>query len=313
VRPKDQKRAVELDAKIAQYESSAGPLPGLKHKGSRVVLIEQIIESVRRIEFAHLVRDDSEIDPRRADPSSDLFDPLRAAVFQLRRGQFDEAFWLIFLSVHFGKHAKDGWRLTRDIYGALGGKPWTWARISADVPGFRAWLTANQTRLRSDGVSRRFSNHRKYESLIGSSSTGTGAAVESYVKWVAPPRTHQQLVQGAHKEVGQNPKEVFDYLYRSMNAVNRFGRLAKFDYLTMLGKLGIAPIEPGSAYLSGATGPLRGARLLFGGSEIAKLKSKELETRLIELDLGLGVGMQVLEDSLCNWQKSPTKFISFRG
>jgi hypothetical protein len=81
----------------------------------------------------------------------------------------------------------------------------------------------------------------------------------------------------------------------------------------MLGKLGLAPIVPGSAYLSGATGPLRGARLLFGGSVSAEISAKELESYLVDLDSQLAVGMQVLEDSLCNWQKSPTKFISFRG
>jgi len=50
-----------------------------------------------------------------------------------------------------------------------------------------------------------------------------------------------------------------------MNDVERFGRTAKFDYLTMVGKLGLAAIEPGSTYMQGATGPLKGARLLFGG------------------------------------------------
>ena len=140
------------------------------------------------------------------------------------------------------------------------------------------------------------------------------APLESkYVTWVGPPRTHQQLIQEAHRQVGQNPRETFDYLYNSMDAVKRFGRLAKFDYLTMLGKLGLAPIEPGSAYLNGATGPLRGARLLFVGNANAKNGAKELEARLLDLDLQLGVGMQVLEDSLCNWQKSPAKFVSFRG
>jgi hypothetical protein len=295
-----------------KYDLDVRPLIGIKGQNSRPVLVEQVIESLRRIEFAHLIRDDNKIDPMRADPNDKLFDPLRAAMIQARQGNIDEAFWLIFLSVHFGKHAKDGWRLTRDIYGGFGA-PWTWARVSADPQSFRKWLTANEQKLKGDGISRRFSNHRKYESLGGSNSGGTGAAVESYVGWVAPPRKHQQLIQDAHIQVGQNPKEVFDYLYNSMNAVRRFGRLAKFDYLTMLGKLGLAPIVPGSAYLSGATGPLRGARLLFGGSVSAEISAKELESYLVDLDSQLAVGMQVLEDSLCNWQKSPTKFISFRG
>ena len=176
MRPRDKVRGMELDAKLVKYDFDVRSLIGIRRPHFRAVLVEQIIESVRRIEFAHLIRDDNNIDPRRADPNDDLFDPLRAAVFRMRRGEFDEAFWLIFLSVHFGKHAKDGWRLARDIYGGLGGKRWTWARVSVDPNGFRAWLTANEKNLESDGISRRFSNHRKYESLRGSSAVGTGAA-----------------------------------------------------------------------------------------------------------------------------------------
>jgi hypothetical protein len=313
VRPKDQPRAKTINKALVAFDSVVKPLPGVKNEAARKVLVEQIIESLRRIEYAHLIRDSRKIDPNRANSSSAIFDPIRAAVLRMRNGEFDEAFWLIFLSVHFGKHSKDGWRLARDIYGALGGTPWTWARVSANPQAFRAWLAKNEAKLRNDGVSRRFSNHRKYESLSASSPAGTAAAIESYVNWVSPPRTHQQLIQSAHRTVGQNPMEVFDYLYQSMNAVRRFGRLGKFDYLTMLGKLGLAPIEPGSAYFSGATGPLRGARLLFGGNPSTKLNCNQLDDLLNELNGYLNVGMQVLEDSLCNWQKSPKKFKSFRG
>jgi hypothetical protein len=121
------------------------------------------------------------------------------------------------------------------------------------------------------------------------------------------------MIQEIHTKVGQDPRAVFDFLYGSMDSVMGFGRLGKFDFLTMLGKLGIAPIEPGSAYLVGATGPLQGARLLFTNDPKAKVSPRNLDARLAKLDSYLKVGMQVLEDSLCNWQKSPKKFISFRG
>jgi hypothetical protein len=308
VRPQDRQRSLQLESAFARFESEVEALPGVEEKGARSVLIAQMIESLRRIAYAHFVRD-QKIPPDRADPATAIFDPLRAAVFRNRRGEIDEAFWLVFLSVHFGKHAKDGWRLARDVYGALGGDPWTWARVRSDLTDFRQWLNTHQGTLKSH----RFSNHRKYQSLSGTSKAGTGATVASYVGWVAPPRTHSQLLQDVHKKVGQDPRAAFDYLYRSMDEVIGFGRLAKFDFLTMLGKLGIAPIEPGSAYLSGATGPLSGARLLFGGNADAKLNARELDVQLVSLDNYLSVGMQVLEDSLCNWQKSPRKFISFRG
>jgi hypothetical protein len=312
VRPSDQNRAKILDAALIKFNSQIRPLPGIVDPVARSVLVEQMIDSARRVAYAHFVRDEK-FDVGRGDPSKDIFDPLRAAVLQMRKGQYDEACWLVFLFVHFGKHPKDGWRLVRDIYGGLGAATWTWARIGANPQAFQNWLAANANKLKGDGISRRFGNHRKYESLSSTSPAGTAAVVISYINWVSPPRTHQQLIKDAHKQVGQNPHEVFDYLYDSMNSVRRFGRLAKFDYLTMLGKLGLAPIEPGSAYLGEATGPRRGAQLLFRGSLNVKVRAKDLDAWLNELDNVLRVGMQVLEDAICNWQKSPRKFIHFRG
>jgi len=246
----------------------------------------------------------------RAEPNNELFDPLKAAILHQRRGNIEEAFWLVFLFVHFGKHARAGWRYAREVYGRLGGGGrWDWASTSADPSGFRSWLDSHQGELKREGVPRGFGNHRKYESLDAYSPNGTGSAVESYVRWVNPPRTHQQLMEQVCRQAGGDPRKAFDYLYHSMRAVARFGRTARFDYLTMVGKLGLALIEPPSTYMQGSTGPVQGARLLFGNHE----NPLNFERWLVELDAQLQVGMQVLEDALCNWQKSPARFKPFRG
>ena len=314
MKPRERQRGISLAAALRVVDAQVLKLPGIYPAGYLHCLVEQLVESLRRIEFVHWVRDNQH-DPRRMDPHSDLFDPLRAAALRLRYGEVDEAYWLTFIATHFGKHARDGWRLARDVYGKLGGPGlWDWQTISVNPTAFRVWLAAHESRLSGgDGVSRRFSNHRKYESLKASSVAGTAAVFDSYVQWVRPPRTHQDMIRDAHKLVGQNPKEVFRHLYGQMCAVRRFGRLAKFDYLTMLGKLGIAPIDPGSAYLSDATGPLRGARLLFAGNASAALSGRALDEKLLILDEHLKVGMQTLEDAICNWQKSPGRFIAFKG
>lgn len=312
--PRDKARAQKLQQVIVDYQCTAGILPGLIGDGHLESLVAQFIDSLRRIEFVHHIRD-SRLDPARMDPSSELFDPLRAAVLRNRSGENDEAWWLVFIGTHFGKHAVDGWRLARDVYGKLGqGGRWDWAAISGNAAGFGAWLAANEATLRgADGISRRFSNHRKYESLKASSPNGTAAIFASYVAWVAPPRTHADMVRQLHKIVGQDPQEVFAALYASIDAVQRFGRLGKFDFLAMLGKLGIAPIDPGSTYLIGATGPLAGARLLFGGSRDASLTARDLEERLAAFGKATELGSQVLEDAVCNWQKSPSVYARFRG
>jgi hypothetical protein len=82
----------------------------------------------------------------------------------------------------------------------------------------------------------------------------------------------------------------------------------------MVGKIGLLDIEPPSAYLVHGTGPVRGARLLFCGAvDNESLSKSKLDQLSVELDKSLGVGMQVIEDSLCNWQKSPAKYVQFRG
>jgi hypothetical protein len=314
VRPGDRDRGQNFDQLLRSFSGNRHPLPGVRSTQNREALVEQIVESVRRIEFIDTIARRG-ISDLRADPSSDLFDPIKAAILYSRRGDADEAFWLVFLSVHFGKHKRAGWRLLRDVYGALGAETrWDWTRTSDNPQAFRQWLANSEAVLKGgDGIARHFGNHRKYQSLDAGAPSGTGAAIESYVKWIRPPRTHEMLIKDAQKEAGENPRELFDYLYRSMTEIISFGRMAKFDYLTMVGKFGLARIEPGSPYLEGSTGPLAGARLLFSGSQSAHMNRQDLDSRSVELGDALGVGMQVVEDALCNWQKSPAKFVPFRG
>ena len=178
--------------------------------------------------------------------------------------------------------------------------------MSADPKKFRTWLARNAHR-----IGGAFSNHRKYETLKDDSPRSTAAVIESYIKWVGPEHSHTTL-RGKLTRGANDPHRSFDNFYRDMK-VKSFGRLGKFDFLTMVGRLDLAPITPGSAYLKGATGPLRGARLLFGGRANAPLQIDQLQEWLTELDEVLGIGMQAMENSLCNWQKSPRKFVHFKG
>lgn len=313
MRPRDTVRGQELENRLILHHQDVRELPGISDPSARTAFVEQLLESLHRIQYVAVVSE-RDISPRRADPNDELFDPLKAAIFQKRDGNFEEAFWLTFLFVHFGKNARGGWRFAREVYGRLGApQRWDWAATSADPIGFRSWLDWHQAHIKRAGVAGGFGNHRKYESLDAGSPGGTGAVVQSYVKWVNPPRSHQQLivdaVQGAHGD----RRLTFDYLFRSMETVTHFGRTARFDYLTMLGKIGLAPVEPGSVYIQNSTGPEKGARLLFGVPEAAQASRKTLDKWLVELEGTLNVGMQAVEDAICNWQKNPNRFVAFRG
>lgn len=310
--------ARRLDAALRRAEKTRS-LPGIQDQDCRRAFLAQLVESVRRISYVSAVSTNRPIADSRADPASELFDPLRAAALRKQQGRNDEAFWFVFLFVHFGKHGKVGWRLARDVYGALGGKvPWDWATVRKDPNGFRHWLSVRQDDLKERGG--RFGNHRKYQSLDAWKPSGTGAAFEAYINWVTPYKNHAGLIGNALRSSNDDPARTFRFLYDSMDAVVSFGRMAKFDYLSMVGKLGLAPIEPGSTFMNGATGPYDGAKLLFGGGGDFNATRRELDAWLVDLGATLkarvpelAFTMQVLEDAICNWQKSPDQFMPFRG
>lgn len=302
--PKRLARLAELNSGLLTFSQKDTSLVGVRDTIARQTLAGQMIASLRRLDYTAILKGRS-VHPDRADPQSDLFDPERAALFHARNGNLDEAIWLIFLSVHFGKHGKHGWRMLRDVYSATGTGRWTWARVSSDPSAFRKWLSEN----RAD-IGGAFGNHRKYETIDASSKSSTAVVIESFVELCRP--TPSGYFAALTRSTGNEPKKIFDAAYQGLT-IARFGRLAKFDFLALLGRMDLIPAEPGSTYLRGATGPLRGARLLVDGDPKSITRADDLDVILQRLDQTLHVGMQVMEDSICNWQKSPRKFVHFHG
>lgn len=313
MRPKDTQRYQELSDGLKSFGLNLKPLLGVIDSKAREALVEQLLESVRRVRYVQVIQSRA-ISLKRKDPHSELFDPLLAAILHDRADDHDEAAWLVFLFVHFGKHRVGGWRYLREVYGRRGGSPlWTWRNVISNTSMFREWLHRNVEEIRYSGGPGGFGNHRKYQSLNAFQPNGTGAAIETYVEWVSPPRSHKQLFAEHLSQASGDPGIGFDLLYHSMSPVASFGRTARFDYLAMLGKLGLVGIKPAKAYLQHSTGPKAGAKLLFYGKPDTSVSSDVLETWLRKLGGHLGVGMQELEDALCNWQKSPNMFRPFRG
>lgn len=307
IRPRDRATASRLDQLLQHFSANDTPLPGIAGAVRRATYVAQLVESMRRVELVDRIRR-RPVSQRCADPLDDAFNPLKAAVYHIQQGARDEAFWLVFLLTHFSKHNRLGWALTRAVYGKLGAAPfWSWHEISTNTAAFRPWLRSNQTQLQ--GLS--FGNHRKYESLREDSDRGLANVIEAYVQWIGPPRTHDEKIQSVIGGINDSHR-AFDELYRDASALFRWGRLAKFDHLTMLAKVGLLNIEPGTAYLSGATGPRRGTALLLNNNADFAVNVATAENVLARLGDQLGVGQQELEDSLCNWQKSPDVFVPFR-
>lgn len=291
----------DIEAQLRHHNASVRPMPGLSSDARFQTLALQIVASVRRFDLTKIVSA-RDISPRRLDPNDEMFDPDRAAIALHRAGRDDEAIWLTFLATHFGKHRRYAWKRLRDVYSGLGRHPWTWHAVSADPSAFVAWLAAHW-----QDIGGGFGNHRKYETLDPRSDSGTDKVVLSFIEWVGPQGPAAKF-RDLVRLGGNDPRIIFDVFYRDMT-VKRFARLGKFDFLALIGRLKLAPIEPKVAYLKKATGPLTGTRRLFGSNA----NEGVLENYLLELGHSLSAGQDILEDAICNWQKSPDRFVRFLG
>ncbi len=207
-------------------------------------------------------------------------------------GDRDEAIWRSFLAAHFGRASAD----PHDAHSAsaflcaFGEEPyWTWQRVHDDPGNLRTWLANHAADLQSLS----YGNHRKYESKW---PDDIWAVVESFVTLAERSGGPMKLVtlDGHKGDVAMQ----FDALYRRLSPLWRFGRTGRFDFLVLMIDLRLISAEPSSCYLHGATGPLRGAKQLWGKRPIGELE--QLATDLAEQ---LGVSPVALEDALCNWQK----------
>lgn len=298
-----EQRALALEAQLLAFHQNNIPLHGVAPPENMLAFVWQLIDSIQRVAYVKAVRVRA-VSAERANPRSPSFDPIRAAV---AAGQTEEAFWLIFLATHCGYNLRTKWLLSAELYGASEAAPWTWARVINDPEAYADWVEDHY-----ETFTGKFGNHRKYESLKPGPK-GTGAVVRSYVNWITGFGSHAAMVTQAQAQENGNARRAFNVLYEQMRAVMRFGRTGRFDYLTMLGKVGLANIEADSTYMNEATGPKRGARLLFDGQIDSNTGARVLEARVAALEQHLAVGMQVMEDALCNWQKSPNIYQPFRG
>ncbi|QOG03479.1 hypothetical protein [Flavobacterium sp. MDT1-60] len=306
MRKKDIAEYNSIKQKLQNYTIKT--LPGIVSAVNLDCFTWQMVDSVKRVKYVTTIRDKN-ISQICTNPNNNAFDPIKAASYYKSIGNIDEAFWLVFLAIHFGKNKKTKWALVRAVYSGLSNSvKWNWQTVKNNPKAFQQWLHINKDSLKKAGS---VGNHRKYISLNALGNSGTGAAVLSYVDWVTSQGgTHQVFFQNLFG-AETNAKKKFNIAYKSMSQVRSFGRMGKFDYLTMIGKLQLVDIVPDSVYMVGATGPYSGAKFLFGGNP-SRIELNNFLSDL-EIHLGLDFGMQVLEDAICNWNKNRSKYVYFGG
>ena len=101
MRPGDAIAAETLSQQLDHFSQNFHGLPGIIDPTIKTVLIEQMLESIRRVRYVSVIRR-RHISPLRISTDSDLFDPLKGAIHFQSLGNVEEAFWMVFLFVHFG-------------------------------------------------------------------------------------------------------------------------------------------------------------------------------------------------------------------
>lgn len=234
------------------------------------------------------------------DPTEPLFNPLKLIVHLKGMGRMDEAVWLAFLVVHFGPlKGTDKWESIRNFYSKFGKGQLRWKGVFRNPKSIKDWLL----RCRVQWQELQFGNHRKYETKKLASSKGTPAVIKDFCEWAgtSPNQRICTVLKGT-------PEASFANIYGSLQ-IRRFGRTAKFDFLCLLGNLGIYSLSPGHCYLKGSIGPRAGAIMVCTGRRGGKL-TEYIEQRIIDLQMLLQCQVEALEDTLCIWQKKKAGFIS---
>ena len=135
MRPSDAQRAVELKSALDTYSKRTRKLKGVSNNSSRDAFIEQLLESIRRVKYVEVIRS-REVSQQRTIGSNELFDPVKAAIYFLRQGNFDEACWMTFMFTHFGRHPKNGLAISQRCV-----RPTPWPRsMELGRSEWKSWL-----------------------------------------------------------------------------------------------------------------------------------------------------------------------------
>ncbi|VXD18947.1 hypothetical protein [Marinoscillum sp. 108] len=303
----------QLKQQLEKFDNEVFPLPGIADGDNMECFIKQVIDSIRRVKYVTTIKE-KPLTGHCTNALSVGFNPIMAASWHLRNGDIDEAMWLVFLLTYFGKSKSSGWRLMRGFYSGLGSSPayWTWKHAYHNKEDLEAWLLERAEEVKSLGV---FSNHRRYTSFKANSKKGPLFVFSNYFKWVGNNGSHIAKFDSLETLSKEADNPLFKVFYDSIPSGLSMNRLGKFDFLTMISKLGIVNMIADSTYMKGATGPLPGAKLLFWGSGKIDVNIKEIQMRMDTLASYLGYqhAMQILEDSVCNWQKDPSNYKWFTG
>ena len=300
-------RATQLYQALQDYQQSTHAFSQTSQR-QLTAFANHLVASERQAQYLTALAKRTLVTPtywstQRANPNSAFFDPVKAILYW-QSIDIAESLWLAFLLIHVGDspqlqlqgNRQSQWQYLRLLYGNFSGadepsKPLlSWATMTANPQVVVEWVRECQ----SNQISFKFGKHRKYESI-----KQLPQVVDSYGHWLADIGGVANLTNGGIQQ-DLSDEQRFAHWYKTLN-IYRFGRLAKFEFLSLLGYLKVLAIKADHCYLTKATGPKRGAKLLFGHYTT----DPQLERLAVQTAEAIGVDYAVFEAALCHWQASP--------
>lgn len=281
------------------WEDAFQQILGVKFsKKILVTLALQTNDSIKRIEIYQLYKERA---LKAEEQSSSYFHTFVPFVLCQRPSlSSEDKAWFLYLATYFGKSAKSKWELFKRAAFDLDNNLISVSTVLRDREKYYRHLHhidffRNAT----------FSNHRKY----------TVKKLEGYNGFI---KSANHFLDNLLMFVPPNDIS-FDEMYRLSLEIPNFGRMAAFDFTASFCKCDLNVEEPKSMYLINSTGPLAGLGdfLALSGKKIFSKEEKvKLGNNLLNWFLSnshIYMVAQVLEDAICNWQKSPRKYVRYFG
>ena len=281
------------------WEKALIDLLNLKLDGEVInVLTLQTIDSVKRIEIYELY----ESRAKKADESNLSYfhssNPFTLA--QRTSLSLKNRLWYIYLATYFGKSNKSGWTLFMR----------TSFRHDSTLIGLEEIIDSRDSYYSYlDSIDlfkdTSYSNHRKYTKKSLHGRKGLICSMDYFL---------DNIDIFCHEDF-----QDFDTIYRNALNIPNFGRMAAFDFTSSLSKCKLNVNEPTQMYHEQSTGPLQALEeilVLANCKDISKTTKVDFGNRLLSWfveNSEIFFIAQVLEDAICNWQKSSKKYIRYFG
>tara|TARA_R110002051_G_scaffold259691_1_gene319485 strand:+ start:52 stop:921 length:870 start_codon:yes stop_codon:yes gene_type:complete len=207
--------------------------------------------------------------------------------------------WIIYVATYFGKSNKSKWILFDRATFNKKKSILLFDEIKLDLNKYFKYLSSFDFFENCN-----YSNHRKFTPKNLLENNGVFKSMEYFANNI--------------DKYSSVEKMDFHTMYKLSQKIPNFGRLAGFDFSSSLVKCGFNIEEPKSMYAEHSTGPLDaiGLILKLTKNSASTTSRKKLCTDLMQWFLdnsNIFMVGQVLEDSICNWQKNTVNYIRYSG